>query len=335
MTTKVLLLFGGESSEHDVSLVSAANVYAALDKTKYDIELCYITKTGEWWYVERIDQRESDVMLTPLMGQKRFGLSDGSHIAVDVMLPVLHGTHGEDGDVQAIARLIHVPCVGPSLIGAAITLDKDITKQLAQNAGVPVVEWITWHASQPTPAYESVRAVLGDVVFVKPANAGSSVGVSKVVDETSFVTALGVAREHDDFILIERAIAGREIELAVLGNENPRVTHPGEIIPGEEFYSYDDKYGEDSASQARIPAELPADMIEKLQDYAVRAYTATRGQGMARIDFFVDENQNIYLNEINSIPGFTNISMYPKLWQNEGVNYPELLDELITLARTV
>jgi len=332
---KLLLLFGGESSEHEVSLVSAANAYAALDKAKYDIELCYITKTGEWHYVERIDQRESDVSLTPLMGQKRFSLSDGSHIAVDVMLPVLHGVHGEDGDVQAVARLVHVPCVGPSLIGAAITMDKDITKRLAYEAGVPVVPWLIWQSSQPAPVFDEVVQTLGPVLFVKPAHAGSSVGVSKVTDETGFVAALGEAAKYDDSILIEQAIAGREIELAVLGNDQPEVATPGEIIPGEEFYSYEDKYSETSTSRAVIPAELSQEIAETLKDYARKSYIATRGQGMARVDFFVDENENIYLNEINSIPGFTNISMYPKMWQHEGLSYSELLDRLIELSREV
>lgn len=334
MKLSVLLLFGGESSEHEVSLTSARNVYDALDKEKYDVLLGYISKDGEAWMLVGSFDALDGPGLVPLLGQKAFQV-DSDRKEIDVIFPVLHGAHGEDGDIQGLARLLHVPCVGPSLIGAAITMDKDVAKRLFKESNIPVVDWIASHVSEVTPSYEKVRQQLGDVVFVKPANAGSSVGVSKAKDEASYDEAVRLAREHDALILIEKAVNGREIELAVLGNENPEVTVPGEIIPGEEFYSYDDKYSDESASEARIPAELSPETVNKLQDYAKEAYIVTRGQGMARVDFFVDENENISLNEINSIPGFTNISMYPKLWQHEGMTYAGLIDELIELARNV
>jgi len=331
----ILLLFGGESSEHEVSLVSGRNVYDALDKTQYDVTLCYISRDGKWQLVDSFDDLETLRGLTPVLGEKKFTVSDDSTVEVDVLLPVLHGLHGEDGDVQGLARLLHVPYVGPSLIGAAVTMDKDVTKRLLRDANVPVVDWIMWNVNDPAPTYGFASSQLSETLFIKPANAGSSVGVSKAVDETSFAAALELASKHDNFVLIEKAVKAREIELAVIGNEIPEVTMPGEIIPGEEFYSYEDKYAEGSSSQAVIPAPLNNELVEQLQAYAIQAYTATRGQGMARIDFFVTDKNEIFLNEINSIPGFTNISMYPKLWQHEGLTYPQLLDRLISLALEV
>lgn len=315
-----------------MSLVSARNVFDALDKDKYQITLCYITREGRWVLIDDMDHLDSDNELRPLLGQAALETSMGARVSPDVVLPILHGAHGEDGDVQGLARLLHIPFVGPSLIGAAMTMDKDVTKRLLRDAGVPVVDWLTWHTSDPAPSYEQVCEQLGDAVFVKPANAGSSVGVNKALDATKFQAALQAAAEHDSMVLIERAVVAREIELAVLGNEHPEVTLPGEIVPGAEFYSYEDKYAASSAAVAHIPAELDPGTRDTLAKYALTSYRATRGHGMARIDFFVTKDNEIYLNEINSIPGFTNISMYPKLWQHEGMSYAELLDQLISLA---
>ena len=328
----VLLVFGGQSSEHEVSLASAHNVYAALDEDKYDVFLCYITRKGEWRLVDGIDERALYQVLNPILGKKQFEVADGTIIEPDVMLPILHGIHGEDGDVQGLARLMGLPCAGPSLIGAAITMDKDVTKRLLRDAGVPVVDWLTWHTSDPQPMYDNVVAKLGDTVFVKPANAGSSVGVSKAKNQSEFMAALKHAADHDSLVMIERAIVGREIEIAVLGNEHPKISRPGEILPGQEFYSYDDKYDVASTAEVKVPAELDSDVAEHLTQYALRAYRVARGHGMARVDFFVTQEGEIYLNEINSIPGFTNISMYPKMWRAEGLAYPLLLDRLIALA---
>lgn len=328
----VLLVFGGQSSEHEVSLASAHNVYAALDEDKYDVFLCYITRKGEWRLVDGVDERALYQVLAPRLGHKQFEATDGTTIEPDVILPILHGIHGEDGDVQGLARLMGVPCVGPSLIGAAITMDKDVTKRLLRDAGIPVVDWLMWHTEDPQPMYENVVAKLGEVVFVKPANAGSSVGVSKVKDKAEFVIALKKAAEFDGLVMIERAVNGREIEVAVLGNEHPKISRPGEIMPGEEFYSYEDKYDVASTAQVKVPAELDGEVSERLTQYALKAYRATRGHGMARVDFFVTDDGGVLLNEINSIPGFTNISMYPKLWRAEGVSYPALLDRLVALA---
>lgn len=333
---RLLLLFGGESSEHDVSLTSAKNVYGALDKTKYEVSLGYISRDGkEWQLVESFDNLDGQP-LVPILGQKAFA-AGGDALPVDVIFPVLHGAHGEDGDVQGLARLMHIPCVGPSLIGAAMTMDKDVTKRLLRDESIPVVPWLVWHIATPMPSYEEVIATLGDVVFVKPANAGSSVGVSKVKSVEQYEKAMHAASEHDALVMVECAVDAREIEIAVLGNTSElQVSTPGEIIPGEEFYSYDDKYSDSSGSQAQIPADLPRETREQIKKYAAAAYMATRGQGMARIDFFVDKaSGEVYLNEINSIPGFTNISMYPKMMEHDGLAQTALVDRLIQLALEV
>jgi D-alanine-D-alanine ligase len=332
MRPQILLVFGGESSEHDVSIASTHNVFAALDEHRYDVSLCYITREGKWLLVDSVDEPNGPELM-PVLGEKRLVTADGAEVTPDVIFPVLHGKHGEDGDVQGLARLLHVSFVGPSLIGAAITMDKDVTKRLLRDAGIPVVDWLTWRVGEPRPQYENVRAKLGDTLFVKPANAGSSVGVGKVKNESGYEAALTQAAHHDELVIIERAVQAREIEIAVLGNAKVEVTEPGEIQPGQEFYSYADKYDPSSSAQVKIPAELDSETAAAIKHYAIKAYHATCGHGMARIDFFIDPDGEIYLNEINSIPGFTNISMYPKMWRYSGLTYPELLDRLILLAR--
>ena len=325
----VLVVFGGESSEHDVSIASARNVYDALDTKKYHIHLAYITSDGQWQLVATVDQLNGARML-PVMGEKKFLTPSGDEVHVDVLLPILHGRNGEDGTVQGMAKLLHVPCAGPGLIGAAMTMDKDITKRLLRDGGVPVVDWVLWRTNDSVPNYEEILNELSTrEVFVKPANAGSSVGVSKARNADEFTNALKLAAQHDTLVLIEPAMHIREIELAVLGTDNAKVSTPGEVIVGADFYSYDDKYAANSKSTVQIPARLDASVVSRLQDYALRAYRLTRGQGIARVDFFVTHNGEIYLNEINAIPGFTNISMYPKLWLHDDISYSDLLDRLI------
>lgn len=330
----VLLVYGGESSEHEVSLVSAHNVYAALDDDKYNVELCFIDKTGRWWLTEDINSTSSQHQLVPALGQGQFVTFSNNHvIRPDVILPILHGKNGEDGTIQGVAQMLHIPCAGPSLLGAAVTMDKDMTKRLLQATNIPVVPWLLWQTNEDKPSYDSIRQELGEVVFVKPAQAGSSVGVTKVTSADDFADALDEASKHGRTVIIEKAIEAREIELSVLGNERPRVSGAGEIIPGKDFYDYDDKYSADSQSKAVIPADLDPAVLETLQGYALGAYKATAGWGMARVDCFVDKNNGeVFVNEINSIPGFTNISMYPKLWRQAGVSYGQLVDELINLA---
>lgn len=331
---KVMLAYGGQSSEHEVSILSARNVVQAIDVSKYDLRICFIDKDGKWWLQGEVsDANQSSTQLLPMPGRKSFMTLPGNKIVeADVLFPVLHGHNGEDGSVQGLAQLVGLPYVGPSLLSAAVTMDKDMTKRLLEREGIPVVPWKTWLVQNTEPTYETISAELGTDVFVKPASAGSSVGVSHVTNGESWSDILHLAAESSEMVLIEKTVQGREIEVAVLGNVHPRATMAGEIIAGDDFYSYDAKYSESSTSQVQIPADLPSGTLEQLKDYALRAYVATEGRGMARVDFFVTNDGQIYLNEINSIPGFTNISMYPKLWQQQGVSYTELVDSLITLA---
>lgn len=331
----LLLLFGGESSEHEVSITSATHVNEALSPDRYDVSLCYITPNGRWFLVDKITSNPLLIhQLVPHLGEQSFLiLPDNTPLDVDVILPVLHGKHGEDGTVQGLAQLLHIPCVGPSLLSAASTMDKDMTKRLAAAAGVPVVPWMTVHHTDQPPSYMNVRNQLGDTVFVKPSRVGSSVGVSKVTTAEELETALQAALFHDDTALIETAVTAREIELAVLGHgAQAKVSGAGEIIPGEEFYSYADKYSTESASKAIIPAAIDEATLAQLQRYALTAYHATDGTGMARVDFFLLTDGTIYLNEINSIPGFTPISMYPKLWAAAGLPPEALMDQLVSQA---
>lgn len=332
----VLLLYGGESTEHEVSIRSAHNVYAALDDSKYDVTLCYIDKVGRWWLTDDIDGAHiGHPRLFPDLGKKCFiARPDDKTVAPDVLFPVLHGRNGEDGTIQGLAALLHLPYVGPSLLSAAIAMDKEVTKQLLKTAGIPAVPGVVWRTAETRPSFEEVKKVLGLPMFVKPCNAGSSVGVSKVTTYSEWGPALRTAAEHDTKVLIEQGIDAREIELAVIGNSRPKVSGAGEIVAGEQFYTYEAKYADDSTSEVMVPAQgLDESTVKQLQDYALAAYRATSGHGMARVDFFIDKKTGeIYLNELNTIPGFTNISMYPKLWHAAGVSYAKLVDMLIDLA---
>lgn len=329
----LLLLFGGESAEHEVSIRSAANVYDALDHTKYDVSLCYIDPQGKWWLVNDVAERFApDLQLTPALGEGALVAGNGAHIRPDVILPILHGPNGEDGSVQGLAQLLHVPIVGCDVLGSAICMDKDVAKRLLLQADVPVVKYVLHRAGMPMPSYKDVSEQLGDTLFVKPANMGSSVGVSKARDEASFKKAMDQALQHDHKVLIEQAITGREIECAVLGNEQPMASVPGEIMPGEEFYSYAAKYAENSSTKTSAHASLPDDIAQRIRSLALQAYQALECRGMARVDFFLTCSGELYVNELNTLPGFTNISMYPQLWQASGVSYPDLLDRLVDLA---
>jgi D-alanine-D-alanine ligase len=333
----VLLLFGGESAEHEVSIASARNVHKALVDTHCNTTLCYIDKTGKWWLVEAI----ADVMdtngcsqLVPQLGEKTFlTVPGGTSVTPDVIFPVLHGPNGEDGSVQGVAQLLHVPIVGPGILGAAATMDKEVTKMLLQGAGLPVVDWITYRVGQQVPSFELISNKLGNPVFVKPATLGSSVGVTKVYFEDDLQAALDTALKYDNKVLIERAVEGRELEVAVMGNYTPEATKAGEIKFEAEFYSYEAKYAQNSQAKVIVPAELPDNAHEKLRKLAVLAYQAASCRGMARVDFFLDKTGKAYINEINSLPGFTNISMFPKLWQYEGVPYTDLVQKLISYAK--
>jgi D-alanine-D-alanine ligase len=343
---RVGVLFGGRSGEHEVSLASASSVIRALDPEKYEAVPIGITKDGRWLVgagaqrllpeVLKSGQRvalPADPTAAALMP---LGEASQTGVRVDVMFPVLHGTFGEDGTVQGLLDLAGLPYVGAGVLASAVGMDKDVQKRLFQQARLPVVEFL----AVPRAGWEARRQALLKLierkfrfpVFVKPATLGSSVGMTKVHNRKELPGALDAAAEFAQKILVERAVTGREIEVSVLGNEAPQASVPGEIVPHREFYDYAAKYLEEG-TRLVIPARLKKDQVKKFQEYAVRAFRAIEGTGMARVDFFLERRtEKILVNEINTIPGFTSISMYPKLWEASGVSYRELIDRLIELA---
>lgn len=334
----VLLMFGGESSEHDVSIMSARNVYAAMDGEKYDVFLCYIDRAGKWWLLDNWQENLSvhgGVQLAPVPGSGSFITIPGDKILhVDVVFPVLHGENGhEDGAMQGIMNLTHVSVIGCELGASAVCWDKLYTKQLLAANGITITPYVAYHQGDQLPNYEELASRLSPELFVKPTSAGSSVGVSKVHNATELEPALQEALKHSQTVLIEKAINGRELEVAVLGNPpDHKASDVGEIISGEEFYSYNDKYSSDSKAQVLTRTELPDDLRQSIRKIASDAYRKLGCKGLARVDFLVEDSGEVYLNELNTLPGFTNISQYPKLWGEQGIRYPELIDKLIELA---
>lgn len=330
---KVLLLFGGESSEHEVSIASATNVYASLNKEKYEISLGFIDKSGKWWLLESFEQHK-DVSqgseLTPILGGKAFAASDGRHIAPDVLLPILHGRNGEDGSVQGLAQLLHLPIVGCDIEASALAMDKVVCKELLEAQGIQTSPYIVYRSGQAIPDFKEVTEKLGNFLFVKPSRAGSSVGVNQVNSEAELQAALQEAEKHDSLILIEQGIVGRELEVAVLGTPpHHKVSDVGEIIPDETFYSYEAKYSQQSQTKTLVSIELDSSIREKMRMLSGRIYEIIGCSGLARIDFLLSNAGEIYFNELNTLPGFTNISMYPKLWEVQGIDYSELLGHLL------
>ena len=346
---KVGVLFGGRSAEHEVSLVSAASVIHALDKNKYDILPIGITKDGRWLSEVNavqllkdhapLDTLPEHVLLPDPRKQSLINVSTAFPQAaqhIEVIFPVVHGTFGEDGTIQGLFELADIPYVGAGVLGSAIGMDKIVAKQLLERANIPVTKGIWFFYSE---FIENSKKYIADIekklrypCFVKPPNQGSSVGISKAHNRKELSAAIELAGQYDRKILIEKAaIKPREIEVSVLGNNEPIVSVPGEIIPSNEFYDYDAKYV-DGKSTAVIPAKLQKNVVKKIQQCAFDAFKVLDCAGMARIDFLVQEDGKIFLNEINTIPGFTYISMYPKLWEASGIKYPELLDRLIQLA---
>jgi D-alanine-D-alanine ligase len=335
--TAVLVLFGGESSEHDVSISSVRNVYAAIDDTKFNVQLGYIDRQGKWWLVDRLGQdieTHGAPQLMPALGTGSFvTLPGGRVVKPDVILPILHGKNGEDGSVQGLAQLLHIPIVGCDMTASAICMDKLATKEILMTAGIKVAPYEVHRRGTTLPDFNHLSMSLGVPMFVKPSRAGSSVGVSKVHSEEELAKALEEAHRHDDTVLIERGISGRELEVSALGNPpHHQVSTVGEIMPGDDFYSYDDKYAADSTSQVVIPAEMADEQRERIRTVAAKAFELLGCRGLSRIDFFLADDGTLYINEINTLPGFTNISMYPKLWREEGISYSQLIEKLINLA---
>ena len=346
---RVGIAFGGRSAEHEVSLQSAKSIIDAIDPNKYEVVLIGIDKKGQWHLDEEsrflLPTTESRLPELPESSMNLAlvpGKQDGQFVALsgqqkvgslDVIFPVLHGPFGEDGTVQGLLKLANIAFVGAGVLGSAIGMDKDVMKRLLRNAGIPIARFIVANRYSPEKiGFDYAQEHLGLPLFVKPANLGSSVGIHKVKNSEEFDHALRDAFDYDNKILIEECIKGREIECSVLGNENPIASVPGEILPRHEFYSYEAKYLDEKGAALEIPAKLPPETSERIRELAIRTFSVLCCEGMARVDFFLRNGEEIIVNEINTIPGFTRISMYPKLWEASGISYRELIDRLIELA---
>jgi D-alanine-D-alanine ligase len=342
---RVGVLFGGRSGEHEVSLASAASVIRGLDPSKYEAVPIGITKEGHWrigagaqkMLPEVLRGGQAVMMTADPTDASLVPIGGGAGQKLDVIFPVMHGTFGEDGTIQGLLDLAGLPFVGAGVLGSAIGMDKDVAKRLLQLAKIPVVPWITVHRyeweNNPKRIQRMIEAKFKYPVFVKPATLGSSVGMTKVHSRAELAPALNLASEFAMKILVERAMVAREIEVSVLGNNEPKASVPGEIVPHREFYDYTAKYLEDG-TQLLIPAKLKAAQVKTIQTLAVAAFRALELSGMARVDFFLEKRARgkLLLNEVNTIPGFTSISMYPKLWEASGIPFRDLIDKLVALA---
>ncbi len=352
--TRVGILFGGKSAEHEVALQSAKNIVEAIDQEQFEVTLIGIDKQGQWHLQKSaefllnaadpkmiaLNASAASQALAVVPGTahaQAVNLSEASPMEpVDVIFPVLHGPLGEDGTVQGLLKLLNVPFVGAGVLGSAVGMDKDVMKRLLRDAGIPIARFHVFPRAlrkQIDPA--ALVAEFGLPCFVKPANLGSSVGISQVNAEAEFEAAIAKAFRFDTKILIEEGIHGREIECSVLGNDDPIASLPGEVVTGDiyhQFYSYEAKYLDEHGATLEIPANLPEHLIKKVQEASIQAFQALCCEGMARVDCFITNDERVIINEINTIPGFTRISMYPKLWDVSGISYRELITRLIHLA---
>ena len=355
------LLFGGLSTEHEVSINSARNIYQAIDKTKYEVSLIRIDKQG-YWHLDASPahllgtagpagqtEREmaNNVFLSPSeeAGQllkihrntdsiELVHLPSGSPgNSLDVIFPILHGANGEDGTMQGLLKLVNLPYVGADVLGSAVGMDKDVMKRLLEAAGLPVPRFRVIRRTQRNDVtFDELAGALGLPFFIKPANAGSSVGISKVSSPDEYIQGLDDAFRFDHKVLIEENIRGRELECAVIGNEHPRASIIGEIVTQHSFYSYEAKYLDEDATTLIIPADIPDSISDHMRELSLQAYQVLCCEGMARVDMFLDEKDTVLINEINTIPGFTEHSMFPLLWEHTGLSFPDLIDTLVTLA---
>lgn len=353
---RVGVVFGGRSAEHEVSVASARNVLEAMDRERYEPVPIGIDRDGRWRLEDARTLLEAGSILPALerpgggrepaaaparevalvpRGRSSALVDLGAHRdlgTLDVVFPVLHGPYGEDGSVQGLCRLAGIPCVGAGVLGSAVGMDKDVMKRLLRDAGIPTARFLAVERSGPAPDFAAATRALGAPLFVKPANLGSSVGVSKARTETEFAEALRLAFRYDLKALVEECVDGRELECSVLGNDDPIASVPGEVLPAHEFYDYGAKYLDEHGAALEIPARLDAAKAEEVRALAVRAFRVLCCAGMARVDLFLRAGGELLVNEINTIPGFTRISMYPKLWEASGIPYRDLVDRLIRLA---
>ena len=361
---RVGILFGGKSAEHEVSLQSAKNVYDAIDRDKYEPVLIGIDKSGRWllndesrFLLDANDPRR--IRLNPssdavaLVPQSKGAISNlsaskndaeaAAYAAIDVVFPILHGPFGEDGTVQGLLKLADIPFVGAGVLASAACMDKDVMKRLLRDAGLPVGKFRALSAGEKVPDYDEICAELGSPVFIKPANMGSSVGVSKVHSRDEYLPAIKNAFEYDTKLMLEEFIPGRELECSVLdslsaddspsvGGREIKASVPGEVKPSHEFYSYDAKYIDENGAALTIPADVSAETARRVQELSIAVFKTLCCEGLGRVDFFLKADGSIIINEINTMPGFTRISMYPKLWEASGISYTVLIDRLIELA---
>ncbi len=345
--TRVLLLFGGQSAEHEISVISARSVYAAIDASRYEVLLAGISRSGQWFLDdgqqsllgqdEVTNGRGVPVQLGA--GQRDLITLDGAQTGIgtfDVVFPLLHGPRGEDGCVQGLLELADTAYVGAGVAASAVGMDKELSRAVFAHAGLRQTDYLVvrrsaWNADRPRVRHH-IESVLRYPMFVKPVNLGSSIGISKVHNTESLETAMDLAAGYDVKMMVETSVEGaRELECAVLGNEDPKASVIGEIIPGAEFYDYTTKYIDDR-SQLIVPADLPDGTRVDIQEMSINAFRSIDGAGLGRVDFLLSPSGEVFLNEINTMPGFTPISMYPRLWQASGVEYPALIDRLIELA---
>jgi D-alanine-D-alanine ligase len=337
---KVAILYGGRSVEHAVSVNSARNIFEHIDKKQFHPVPIGISKAGKWYLTDGVSkdiEKGKPVALSLNPDKPEFiVIKDGKKFRVDIIFPVLHGTDGEDGSIQGMIKVVDLPLVGTGVLGSAVSMNKIVAKRLLAEAGLPVSEFLTFRFDEKEKiSYNSIAKKLGVPFMVKSASLGSSVGVTKVKSRKDFDQAVEEAFKYDNEMLAERYITGREIECAILGNTPPEASYPGEIVISKnyEFYTFDAKYVDPNAVQIEVPAKLPKAIAEKIRTVCVRAYQTLYCEDFARIDLFLDAEGNIFINEINSIPGFTNSSMYPMMWKERGVGFTELISRLLNLCQ--
>ncbi|WP_416829373.1 D-alanine--D-alanine ligase [Ectobacillus polymachus] len=345
MKIKLGLLYGGKSAEHQVSLQTALAATKALDRNKFDIYPIYITEQGQWRHgnriegdvtsVESLKLTESSNEVSPLSLSHELTSAKSTEKGIDIVFPLLHGTNGEDGTVQGLLELLNIPYVGNGVLASAAGMDKVIMKNIFAQAGLPQANYVwfirhEWEKDR-NAAYDKVETTLGYPCFVKPANLGSSVGISKCKNREELEAAFEEAFQFDRKIIIEENIVAREVEIGILGNEEPRCSVVGEIVPKKEFYDYKAKYSDESTALI-IPADITEEEYKRISSDAITAFQALDGSGLTRADFFLTKDSKVYINEVNTMPGFTPVSMFPLLWQSTGIEYPQLIEELVRLA---
>ena len=337
---KVAILYGGRSVEHAVSVNSARNIFEYINKDQFEPVPMGISKSGEWYLTEGVSKdieqgKALGLMLNPI-NPGFVLLESGERFKVDIIFPVLHGTDGEDGSIQGLIKAMDVPMVGTGVLGSALAMNKIIAKRLMREAGLPVTDFLTFRYTEKEKiSFTSISKKLGLPFMVKSASLGSSVGVTKVSNKADFKKAIEEAFKYDDEMLAEEFVTGREIECAILGNNPPEASYPGEIVISKnyEFYTFDAKYVDPEAVQIHVPAKLTKAIAEKIRAVSVKAYQALHCLDFSRVDLFLDKKGRIFINEINTIPGFTNSSMYPMMWKERGISFTELITKLLNLAQ--